>query len=250
MLTTVEEVVDGIAVSEHDGIVTPLVAQDINQQTVTRTTGLALKTLISTHHLAHVTLLYQSLEGRQIGLPEVTVRGLHIHRVTQRLRTTVHGIVLGTGVGLEIAAVIALHTQNGLHTQHGIQIGILTAGFLTTTPTRITEDVHVRAPESQLRIAGIVRHTHGHIEQLRIVVIRTVPIGTGLIAHLREHIIHQLGIEGSCHTDGLRIDGIAALTHTVTGLAPPVVRGDAETVDRNRLVHHQSHLLLRCEQGE
>ena len=184
MLTTVEEVIDGVAVGEHDTVVTPLVAQDINQQTVARTTGLTLETLIGTHHLTHITLLDQSLESRQIGLPEVTVRGLHIHRVTQRLRAAVHGIVLGTGVGLEILVVVTLHAQNSLHTKHGIQIGVLTAGLLTSTPTRVTEDVHVRAPEGQLRIARIIGHAHGHVKQLRIVVIRTVPVGTGLVRHL------------------------------------------------------------------
>ena len=47
-------------------------------------------------------------------------------------------IVFGTGVSLEIAVVITLHTQHGLHTKYRIQIRILTAGLLATTPTRIT----------------------------------------------------------------------------------------------------------------
>ena len=71
-----------------------------------------------------------------------------------------------------------------------------------------------------------------------------VPVGAGLVAHLREHVVDQFFAEGSGHTDGLGIDGVAALTHTVTGFAPPVVRGDAETVDGDALVHHQSHLFF------
>ena len=181
VLTAVEEVVDSVAVGEHDTIVAPLVAQDINQQSVARTTGFPLETLVGTHHLAHITFLHQRLEGGQIGLPEVTVRGLHIHRVAQRLGTAVHGIVLGTSVGLEVLIVVALHTLYRSHTEHGIHIGILTTGLLTASPTGITEDVHIRAPEGELGIAGIVGHAHGHVED---VVVRAVPVGTGLVRHL------------------------------------------------------------------
>ena len=101
-----------------------------------------------------------------------------------------HRIVFGTGVSLEIAVVIALHTQHGLHPKYCIQVRVLTAGLLPTTPTRITEDVHIGTPEGQLRIARIIRYTHRHIEQLRVLVIRTVPVGPGLVRHLREHVVH------------------------------------------------------------
>ena len=69
VLTAIEEIVDGVAISKHDSIVTPLVAQDVNEQAVAGATGLALETLVGTHHLTHVTLLDQCLERRQIGLP-------------------------------------------------------------------------------------------------------------------------------------------------------------------------------------
>ena len=57
MLATVEEVVDGITVGEHNTIVFPLVAQDVNEQAVAGTAGLAFETLVGTHHLANVTFL-------------------------------------------------------------------------------------------------------------------------------------------------------------------------------------------------
>ena len=62
--------------------------------------------------------------------------------------------------------------------------------------------------------------------------------------------MHQLCAEGCSHTDGLRIDGVTTLTNTMAGLAPPVVGRNAQTVDRHRLVHHQSHLLLGGEQRD
>ena len=230
VLTLVIEVVDGIAVSQHDGIVAPLVTQNVDKQAVARTTRLALKTLVGTHHLTDVGLFHQCLKGRQISLPQVTIRGLYIHRVAQGFRTAMYCIVFGTGMRLKVAVVISLHTQYGLYTQHRIHIGILATGFLTTSPAWVAEDVDIWTPERQLRITRIVGHTLWHVEQLRVVVVSAVPVGTGLVAHLREDVVHQLRIEGCRHTDGLWIDGIATLTHAMTGLAPPVVAGNAETI--------------------
>ena len=79
VLTLIEEVVDGITVSEYDGIIAPLVTQNVNQQTVARTTWLTFETLVSAHYLTYVTLLYQGLEGREIGFPKVTIGGLYVH---------------------------------------------------------------------------------------------------------------------------------------------------------------------------
>ena len=116
VLTFVIEVVDGIAVSQYDSIVAPLVAQNVNQQTVAGTTWFSLKPLLSTHHLAHVTFLNQCFECRQIGFPQVAVGWLYIHRVAQWLWSAVHSIVLGTSVGFKVFIVVALHTQHGLYT--------------------------------------------------------------------------------------------------------------------------------------
>ena len=147
--------------------------------------------------------------------------------MAQRLRTAVHCIVLGTGVcliiGLSVQCDWFLHTQHRLHTQHGIQIGVFATSLLTTTPTRITEDVNIRTPERQLRIARIVGDALRHIKQLWVVMIRTVPVGTGLVRDLRKDIEHQFLTESSSQTNGLRIDGITTLTDTMTGLAPPVI---------------------------
>ena len=250
VLAFIIEIVDGVTVSKHDGIVTPLVAQDVDEQTVAGTTGLALKTLIGTHHLANIGFLDQCLEGRQIGLPQVTIGRFYIHGMAQGLRTTVYGIVLGTGMGLEILVVVALHTQYGLYSQHSIQIRILATCLLSTSPTRVTEDIDVRTPEGQLRIAWVVGHTLWHVEQLGVVVVSTVPVGTGLVRYLREDIIYQLFAESSSQTNGLRIDGIATLAHTVTSLTPPVIRRNTQTVDANALVHHQTHLLFRCQHSQ
>ena len=191
--------------------------------------------------------LHQCLEGGQIGLPEVAVGGLDIHRVAQGFGSAMHGIVLGAGMSLQVVVVVALHAEHGLHTEYGIQIGILATGLLSASPAGVTEDVDIRAPERQLGVAGIVGLAHSHMLHT---VVGAVPVGAGLVADLREHIVDEFLAEGSSHADGLRIDGVVTLTHTMTGFAPPVVGGDAQPLDGDALVHHQSHLLLGSEQGD
>jgi hypothetical protein len=45
--------------------------------------------------------------------------------VTEALRTAVHGIMLGTCMSLEILVVVALHSENVLHAENGVEIWIL-----------------------------------------------------------------------------------------------------------------------------
>ena len=183
VLAAVEEVVDGVAVGEYDGIVAPFVAQDVDEQTVAGAAGPALETLVGAHHLAHVGLLHKGLEGGEVGLPEVSVGGLDVHRVAQGFRTAVYGVVLGTGVGLEVALVIALHAEHGLYAEHGIHIGVFAASLLASSPAGVTEDVHVRTPEGEFGVAWVVDDAHGHIKQFGVVVVGAVPVGAGFVAH-------------------------------------------------------------------
>ena len=184
VLSAVEEVVDGVAVGQHDGIVAPLVAQDVDKQTVAGATGLALETLVGAHHLAHVTFLDQCLERRQVGLPQVAVGRFHVHGVAQGFRTAVYGVVLGTGMGLEIMIVVALHAEYGLQAKHGVHIRVLTTGLLAAPPTWITENIDIRTPECQLGVTWIIGHAHGYVEQLGVLMVGAVPVGTSLVADL------------------------------------------------------------------
>ena len=86
--------------------------------------------------------------------------------MTLALGAAVHCIVLGAGVGLVVFLVIALHTLYVGNTQNAHMVRILTVSLLTATPTGITENVHVGAPECQLRIAGNVVGTHLYIKDV------------------------------------------------------------------------------------
>ena len=61
-------------------------------------TGVAVDALIGTHHLGHLSVLHQCLEGRQVGFPQVALgQVLDIEGVAVPLRTAMYGKVLGTG---------------------------------------------------------------------------------------------------------------------------------------------------------
>ena len=242
-----EVVVDGVAVGEDDGFVSPLVAEDIGQEAVVGAAGNAFVAVVGAHDLADVTVHHQGLEGGQVGFKEVPLRNACVIGVAERFGTAVYGIVLGAGVGLVVAGIVSLHAQDGLEAQDTGQIRVFPAGFLAATPARVTEDVHVGAPEGEFRIAGVVGHAHRHVED---VVVGAVPVGTGLVGYLGEYLVHLLGVEGGGHADRLRIHRVAVGPYAVAGLAPPVVGGDAQAVDGDGLVHHQAHFLLGGEQGD
>ena len=247
VLAAGEVVVDGVAVREDDGFIAPLVAENVRQEAVIGAAGHVLVAVVGAHDLAHVTVHDEFLERGEVGLEEVALRHVGVVGVAQGLRSAMHGVVLRAGVGLIVFGIVALHAEHGLQAQDAGEVRVLAAGLLAAAPAGIAENVDVRAPEGELRVAGIVGYAHRHVED---VVVGAVPVGAGLVGHLREDVVHLLRVEGGCHADRLGIDGVAVLANAVAGLAPPVVGGDAEPVHGHGLVHHQAHLLFRGEQGD
>ena len=140
--------------------------------------------------------------------------------MTQRLGTAMHCIMLRAGVGLEVTVMVALHSQYSLHAKYGIEVRVFSAGLLATSPSRITEDVHIRTPECKLRIARVIYDSHRYVEDI---VVRAVPVCACFVRNCREYVIDHFSIEGGCHSDRLRINCVAILSYTVTCFAPPVV---------------------------
>ena len=83
--------------------------------------------------------------------------------MTERFRTAVYCIMLCTSVCLEVSVVVALHSEYVLYSEDCIEIWIFTVGLLSASPSRVTEDVHVRTPECELRIAWIIDDTHWNV---------------------------------------------------------------------------------------
>ena len=219
VLAAVEVVVDGVAVGDHQAVIAPLVAEDVHEQAVAHRARNALVALVRAHHFADVTLDHQGLEGGEVGLPEVAHRHGHVHAVAERFRTAVHGVVLGAGVGLIVLAGLLLHAQDGLEADDRGQVRVLARGLLAASPARVAEDVDVRAPEGQLRVAGIVPGLVVHVP----FPLGTVPVGARLVGDGGIDLIDLLRVEGGGHADGLRIHGVAVGADAVAGLAPPVV---------------------------
>ena len=69
MATGLVEIVNSTAVTRHNTLESPFVAQDMLQIARVATTGFAVDGLVGTHHLLDLGFLYQSLEGWQIGFP-------------------------------------------------------------------------------------------------------------------------------------------------------------------------------------
>ena len=247
MLVLVVEIVDGVAVRNDQGLIAPLVAEDVGKEPVAGAARLTLIAMVGAHNLLDISLLHEGLESRKVGLPEVTHGNGDIETVTHRFRTAVDSIMLGTSMGLVVLLVITLHALYILDTEDGHQIRVLSVGLLAAAPAGIAEDVDVRAPEGQLGIARIVA---GLITDIEDVVVRTVPIGAGLVRYGRENLVDAVGIEGCGHADRLGIHGVSVLTDAVACLAPPVVGRDAEPVDGDGLVHHEADLLLGGEEGD
>ena len=86
--------------------------------------------------------------------------------MTEWLRTAVNCIVLCTCVGLEILVIVTLHTEYVLYTENCIHERILSVSLLTTAPSWVTEDVHVRTPECKLRVAWVVDYAHRNVEDV------------------------------------------------------------------------------------
>ena len=157
-----QEVTDGSAVAGNQSLEAPFVAQDLLLIAALGTTSLSVDSLISTHHLSHLAFLYQCFEGRQIGLPKVTLgQILDVKGMAVPLRSAMYGKVLGAGQQLAVFAdtqvftVIANTLQSTYYGQSHLrgQIGVFAIGLLSTSPSRITEDVDVRSPERQTLVA-------------------------------------------------------------------------------------------------
>ncbi len=240
------EIVDRVAVGDHQGLIAPFVTEYVLEKPVARAARHPFVAMIRAHHLLHVGLGHKGLECRKIGLPQVAPRHTDVESVPQGFRPAVHPEVLRAGVGLEVPVVIALHPLDGLHPDDFRQIRIFPGCLLAAPPAGIAEDVDVRAPEAQFGVAGVIPGTHPDIEFRG----GTVPVGPGLIGDAAEHLVYKVGVERGGKTDILRVDSVPVGPDAVAGLAPPVVGRDSEPVHGDRLVHHQPHLLLRSQQGK
>ena len=97
-MPTGQEVADGTAVAGDQSVESPFVAQYLLFISCLGAAGLSVYALVGAHHLGHLSLLHQCLEGWQICLPEVALgQVLDVELMSVPFRTAVYGKMLGTG---------------------------------------------------------------------------------------------------------------------------------------------------------
>ena len=143
------EVAHSTAVADDEILETPFVAKNLLKQTGIATARLIVQTLIGTHHLAHICLGHQRLESRQIGFPQVARRHIgEVGGVACVFWTAVHGIVFGTSPEFAVLGIFGTLKPTHDSLAHlGHEVRVFAVGFLSTSPTWVTEDVDVGRPD-------------------------------------------------------------------------------------------------------
>ncbi len=147
-----EEVVDGPAVGRHKAPELPVVAQDVDQQQLAAARGRAVQAVVGAHDGVGLRIDDGRAELRQVGVPQVVRRGLHVELVAARLGAGVHGEVLRRGDHLVELRVGALQAADEVHAQRRGQVRVFAVGLLPAPPARIAKDVDVWRPEGQAKV--------------------------------------------------------------------------------------------------
>ena len=99
---------------------------------------------------------------------------LHIKRMALRFGTAMYGIMFGARMRLVIFGICrSLHTFYYSYSHAGSQIRVFTESLLSPSPTRITEDIHIRIPEGKSFVSI----------SISVVPMCLMKFGTGLITY-------------------------------------------------------------------
>ena len=233
------EVADGTAVAHHQIFEAPFIAQNLLQQTGAAATWIIVKTLIGTHHLPHLRILHQSLEGWHVGFPHIAWRHVcQVGSMTGVFGTTMNGIMLGTCPQFPVLCRFrTLQTLHHLCAHHTGQIRVFTISFLTTPPSRVTENVHIGSPDRKavelLILTPFLNHTF-------------VILCTKLRACRVKHLEEQVRVPRCSHANRLREHRHVALVGSaMQGFAPPEELLDAQSWNGRAFVKHQLGLLFQ-----
>ena len=243
------EIVDGSAVTHHKTLVAPLITQDLSQQLVGTTARLSFVGIVGTHHFVHIGGLHEVLKRIEISLGKVTLTDVgSIELMALVFRTTMHSIMLEAGMQFVVGAPfawssllinlrlgIALQAENDGATHLSSQEWIFTISLLSTSPTRVAEDVDIGSPDRQATVS--LYQTFATCLD-----ILDTLLGAGDVHHL----LQQFGVKRGCHADGLRKDSChTTACSAMQSFAPPIVFLDTEFGDGATVVHHQGDLLLK-----
>ena len=143
------EISNSATVGNYQVLESPLIPENLLQKAGVAAAWFIIPTLIGTHHLTHLGILHQSLEGRHISFPKVARCNIgNIVCMASPFWSAMNCIVLGTSPEFAVFRIFR-SLQSAHHgTSHPTgKIRILTIGFLSTSPARITENIHVWSPD-------------------------------------------------------------------------------------------------------
>src|SRR5580704_153575 len=113
------DVCHGGAVTDDISVKMPGVAEMIAQEHGIGTGGSSVDGVIGAHDGLGMGFGHGSAEGGKVGVLEIVRRDIDVETVPDRLRATVHSVVLGRGDNLEIFRVVTLHASNKSDTHAG-----------------------------------------------------------------------------------------------------------------------------------
>jgi len=122
---------------------------------------LAAEAIVSAHYRIYFALHDCSSEVWQVGLVQVAITCMRIKTMTLRLRTAVNRVVFGGGNRLEVLWIIALKAFDESNAQPSGEVRILAICFHAPAPTRVTENIDIRRPESQALISSVPSPANG-----------------------------------------------------------------------------------------
>ena len=151
-------------------------------------------------------------------------------------RTTVHGIMLCTGMCFIVfPGTTTLQTFYYCQPHQRSQIRVFSISFHTTSPTRITINVDIRSPKSQPFVTIPLAFA-----------LKVVILGTGFIRDDIKSFINSLIIESSGKPYCLwKNRCLAGACHSMQRFIPPVVCRYSEAFNSRRTVFHLAYFFFQ-----
>ena len=211
----------------------PLPAQLILKQELIGARGLAVDGVIGAHHRPGLAFNYGGAEDGFVSVELVVPAHIHIGKVTGRLGSAVHVVVLGSGDRAVVARVVALNSSDKGDAHAGIEKWVLAIGFLPASPARVAKDVEIRRPEIETAHDAVVSGAH---------ILKV--LDASFNADIDRHGVNPRKIEAGGEANRLGKLRYALVNNAMKRFAPPVVGGNVEPRNGLGIVHQLRGLFL------
>ena len=228
------EITDGPAVTDHVSTETPFVSQCLFQQGFTAAGRFTVDTVVGAHHGLDFRFPDSGFKRGQVGF--IHIFGIHagIKLVPDGFRPGMNSEMLAARRGFQVFSA-ALQSFDEADAEPGGQIGILSVGFMSPSPARVTKNVDVRAPDGQAFIDIPVS-----------VAALSVVFCPRLIRNNVSDFLLKVLIKHGSQADGLRKNrGGTGTGNTVKHFIPPVIGRNSKPRDRGCVIFQLRGFLLK-----